>query len=101
MTHDALRTTGDPGNWETGQQAAGERLSGARDQLAQGASQARDGLVSGFGRALDAVEGQVHRAPADLQPHARKAIGFARERPLLTMAGLAFAALFLTRGARR
>jgi hypothetical protein len=58
-------------------------------------------LVSGFSRLLDAVEPQIVRAPANLQPAARKAVAIARERPLLTMAGLALGALMLTRSPRR
>lgn len=58
-------------------------------------------LLSGFSRVLDAVEPQIGRAPTNLQPAARRAVLVARERPLLTMAGLALGALMLTRGARR
>ena len=58
-------------------------------------------LLGGFTRVLDAVEPQISRAPADIQPAARKAVSVARARPLLTMAGLALGALMLTRGARR
>jgi len=77
------------------------RLDDARRKLGDGAARAKSGLVSGFGRVVDKLEGQIHRAPADLQPHAQKAVGFARARPLATMAGLAVGLLFLTRGARR
>lgn len=77
------------------------RLDDARRQLGDGAAKAKSGLLSGFGRVVDALEGQIHRAPTDLQPHAQKAVGFARQRPLATMAGLAVGLLFLTRGARR
>lgn len=54
-----------------------------------------------YGRAVDALDGQVARAPANLQPHARKAVTFARERPIATVAGLALLGLFLSRGGRR
>ena len=62
---------------------------------------AKSRLLVGFGRVLDAVEPQIGRAPANMQPAARKAMSVARERPLLTMAGLALGAVMLTRGARR
>lgn len=58
-------------------------------------------LISGFGRLIDALEPHIGKAPADMQPAARKAVEVARNRPLLTMAGLAVGALVLARGARR
>ena len=58
-------------------------------------------LLSGFSQVIDALEPQIDRAPANLRPAARKAVSVARERPFVVMAGLAFGALMLTRGARR
>jgi len=54
-----------------------------------------------YGRAIQGLDGQIERVPANLQPQARKAVDFARERPLVTVAGLAALALILTRGGRR
>ena len=54
-----------------------------------------------YGRAVDALETQVERVPANLQPQARKAVQFTRDRPIATVAGLALLGLFLTRGSRR
>ena len=76
-----------------------EDARGARGTAALDDVKAR--LLAGFTRVLDAVEPQIGRAPENLQPAARKAMSVARERPLLTMAGLAVGALMLTRGARR
>ncbi len=89
------------GPGSTGGAGASAAFSDARTRLAGGATQAKDGLLKGFSRVVDGLEGQIHKAPADIQPAARKAVGFARERPFATMIGLAAAALVLTRGARR
>ena len=74
-------------------------VGGAQGQAAF--KDAKSRLLAGFSRVLDALEPQIGRAPANLQPAARKAVSVARERPLLTMAGLALGALMLTRGGRR
>lgn len=73
----------------------------ARTQGRAAFEDARSWLLAGFSRLLDAVEPQISRAPANLQPAARQAVSVARERPLLTMAGLTLGALMLTRSARR
>ena len=70
-------------------------------QGAEPTNDVKSRLIAGFGRILDAVEPQIDRAPANVQPAARKAVAVARARPLLTLAGLALGALVLTRGARR
>ena len=61
----------------------------------------RGKLIGGFGRLVDQIEPHISKAPADMQPAARKAVEVARNRPLLTMAGLALGALVLARGASR
>ena len=61
----------------------------------------RDRLVGGFTGLIDRLEPHISKAPADVQPAARKAVEVARARPLLTMAGLAVGALVLARGGRR
>lgn len=65
------------------------------------ADQAKGEVLGAFGRAVDALEGQIHRAPANLQPQARQAVSVARERPWLTMAGIAAVGLVLARAGRR
>ena len=54
-----------------------------------------------YGRAIQAVDGQIGRVPANLQPTARKAVDFARQRPVVTVLGLAALGLLLSRGSRR
>ncbi len=79
-------------------------LTDARSRLgaaAGGAGGLKDRLVSGFTGLIDRVEPHIGKAPADMQPAARKAVEVARARPLLTMAGLAVGALVLARGAGR
>ena len=97
MTYEPIREDAAPASGD----GAAARLSDVRARAADGFGQAKDGLLKGFGRVVDGVEGQIHRAPADLQPAARKAVDFARQRPMATMLGLAAAALLLTRGSRR
>ncbi len=76
-------------------------ISSATDSVGGGWDAIKAQLLTGFGRAVDAIEPQIGRAPSNLQPAARKAVAVARERPLLTMAGLAVGALMLARSARR
>lgn len=54
-----------------------------------------------YAQAVDAVEAQLSRAPAQMQEPGRKAVTFARERPIATVAALGALALLLTRGGRR
>ena len=84
-------------------QSAGQ-TSGFRGALNSGSSAvggAKDQLLGGFSRVVDSLEGQIHRAPADLQPGLKGAAKLARERPLATMAGLAVIGLMLARGGGR
>ena len=78
------------------------RLSGDWKTQAEGRFHRLKGVaLDQFGRAVNALETQVDRAPQSVQPAARKALGVARERPLATMAGLAALAFLLTSRARR
>lgn len=84
------------------QSAFGDTVGDAKSQVQGGVNQAKGAALEYFGKAVDAVEANVHRAPADFQPAARKAVQFSRERPFLTMFGLAAAAaLVLSSGRRR
>lgn len=85
----------------TVQRGWGDLTGDAKSQVEGATKQAKGVALDYFGRAVDAVEAQVHRAPADFQEPARKAIQFSRDRPFVTMLGLAAAALVLTGGARR
>ena len=78
-----------------------QRLTDARGRAQGQAGQVKDRLISGFLGLVDRVEPHIGKAPADMQPAARKAVEVARSRPLLTMAGLAVGALVRARGARR
>lgn len=61
----------------------------------------KERLVNGFTGLVERLEGGIDKAPADIQPAARKAAEVAKRHPVLTMAGLAVGALMLTRGSRR
>ena len=75
------------GDWKTQAQGRLRQLKGvALDQ---------------FGRAVNALETQVDKAPQSVQPHARRALGVARDKPVATMLGLAALTYLLTRRARR
>ena len=76
-------------------------VSAAADRFGARADGFKGRLVDGFLNLVNRVEPHIGKAPADMQPAARKAVEVARNRPLLTMAGLAVGALVLARGARR
>jgi hypothetical protein len=78
-----------------------QRLSSGAGRFGVNADQLKGRVVDGFLNLIDRVEPHIGKAPADMQPAARKAVEVARARPLLTMAGLAVGALVLARGARR
>ena len=65
------------------------------------AKQAHGTLGQWVGRAADALDGALDRAPAQVQTSGRKATEFARAKPLLTTLALGAAAMLLTRGGRR
>lgn len=85
---------------QTSQRSGGFSPANAQERVKGGVSGAKDRLLDGFTKLVDAAEGQIHRAPADVQPAARKAVAFSRERPVATMVGLAAVALLLARGQR-
>lgn len=77
------------------------RLTGDQSSRVGGQlNQVKGTALNLFGQAVDALEAQVHRAPANLQPRARQAVSVARERPWLTMVGVAAVGLLLTRSGR-
>ena len=78
------------------------KLTGDWKTQAEGQLRSFKGVaLDRFGRAVNALETQVDRAPANVQPAARKALAVARERPIATMAGLAAITLLLARRAGR
>jgi uncharacterized protein YjbJ (UPF0337 family) len=78
------------------------RLSGDWKTQAEGNLRRFKGVaLDQFGRAVNALETQVDRAPQSVQPAARRALGVARERPIATMAGLAALTFLLARRAGR
>ena len=83
------------------QQGLGRLLGDREMQLRGGIEKVRGKTLDVYGRAVTQLEGQIERAPAQVQPYARKAVGFARERPWATMAGLAAVTFLLARGRRR
>ena len=78
-----------------------QRLSSGAGRFGANADQLKGRVVDGFLGLVNRLEPHIGKAPADVQPVARKAVEVARSRPLLTMAGLAVGALVLARGARR
>ena len=83
------------------QQGLGRVLGDREMQLRGGLEKAKGKTLDVYGRAITGIEGQIDRAPQKVQPYARKAVGFARERPWATMAGLAALTFLLARGRRR
>jgi uncharacterized protein YjbJ (UPF0337 family) len=59
--------------------------------------QARGAAVDGYGRAVDALESNVGRLPANIQPQAKQVVSFARDKPLATVGILAAVGFLLTR----
>ena len=82
------------------QQGLGRLTGDSKLQLDGGLNRAKGALLDGFGRAVDALEAQVDRAPESVRPQARKAISVAREKPMATMLGLAAVTFLLTRRRR-
>ncbi len=77
------------------------RLTGdGKSQVEGQFKQAKGALLSAFGRAVDALDGQVDRVPEGVRPQARKALGVARDKPVATMLGLAAVTFLLTRRRR-
>lgn len=83
------------------QETFGNLTGDSKSQIEGGFKQVQGTAKDYYGRAIDALDQQVERVPANFQPQARSATKFARERPIVTVLGLAAAALFLTRGSRR
>lgn len=69
--------------------------------LSGGLGRLKVGTLDVFNQGVNTLEAQIHRAPPDLQPQARRAVAAAREWPWLTMAGLAAVGLVLARGGRK
>lgn len=84
---------------------AGSRTGGAASSFGSGAASAGEDLQAklsgGVQKVLDGIEPHLDKLPEGAQGGARKAVGFARERPLLTLAGLALGAVVLLNGGRR
>lgn len=81
-----------------------DRSGGGGSASAAGGSrsdQLQEKLVGGFNKLLDGVEPHLDRVPEGAREPARRAVSFARERPLLTMAGLALGAVMLLGSGRR
>ena len=78
-----------------------EPRTSVRAQATDKVQQATQGLVGGFNRVLDAADANIDRVPESARDTARQGLRFARERPLLTMGGLALGALVLLGGLGR
>lgn len=75
--------------------------SGARFNASAAGEDLQAKLSGGVHKVLDGIEPHLEKLPEGAQGGARKAVGFARERPLLTLAGLALGAVVLLNGGRR
>ena len=91
------------GNKLTGrvQEGFGRLLGDPKTQVEGGLKRAKGAALDVFGRAVDALDSQVDRAPESVRPQARRALSVARERPVATMLGLAALTFLLTRRSRR
>lgn len=78
------------------------RLTGDEKTQAEGSfKRAKGAALDVFGRAVDALDAQVDRAPESVRPQARRALSVARDKPVATMLGLAAVTLLLIRRGRR
>jgi uncharacterized protein YjbJ (UPF0337 family) len=82
------------------QQGLGRLLGDREMQVRGGLEKVKGKTLDVYGRAVTQLEGPIDRAPEKVQPYARKAVTFARERPWATMAGLAALTFLLARGGR-
>lgn len=80
---------------------AGSRTTGAGSAAASAGEDLQAKLSGGVQKVLDGIEPHLDKLPEGAQGGARKAVHFARERPLLTLAGLALGAVVLLNGGRR
>ncbi len=77
------------------------RLLGDRKIEVEGSwKRVKGSALDAFGRAVDALDAQVDRAPESVRPQARRALSVAREKPVATMLGLAAITFLLTRRRR-
>lgn len=83
------------------QKGFGDLTGDSKSQLEGGFKQVKGKAQDYYGQAIDAIEAEVERAPESVQKPVRQATAFARERPLVTVLGLAAVGLLLTRGSRR
>lgn len=83
------------------QERFGALLGDDKTRLNGYANQAHGTVSQWVGKAADALDGYLDRAPAQMQDPGRRATRFARDRPVATAVGLAAVALLLTRGGRR
>lgn len=82
------------------QQGLGRLTGDGKLQLDGSVNRAKGAVLDAFGRAVDALDGQVDRVPESVRPQARQALTVAREKPIATMLGLAAVTFLLTRRRR-
>ena len=83
------------------QQGFGRLIGDEKMQLEGGLRRAGGVALDYYGRAVNKLETQVERVPESVRPHARKALGVARDKPVATMLGIAAVTFLLTRRRRR
>lgn len=78
------------------QRGAGRLLGDSKLQVEGAVKEVSGRAKNAYGRVIDGLDDMVDRAPSDVREPARKALGFAREKPLLTVGILAGAAALLS-----
>lgn len=83
------------------QKAFGKLVGDQKLQVEGAYNDAKGRSLETYGKAIDALDRLVDKAPANIQPRAREALGVARKKPLLTTLGVAGVGLLLAGLARR
>lgn len=87
------------------QKALGKLVDDQKLQVEGAYNDAKGRSLEQFGKAMDAIDRLVEKAPASVQPRAREVAAAARQKPLLTTLSAAGVGLLLaglaTRGLRR
>lgn len=99
MTEERIEGAGDKFTGRL-QEGIGRLLGDPKTQVEGSWNRVKGGALDAFGRAVDALDSQVDRAPESVRPQARRALSVAREKPVATMLGLAAVTYLLTRRRR-
>ena len=104
MTDERIDAAGAQATGKT-QKGFGKLVVDQKMQVEGAFNDAKGRSLETFGKAMDAVDRMVEKAPADYRDRARSVAGEARKRPLVTTLSVAGVGLLLmgmlTRGGRR